>query len=50
MMRLNALKGNERIGLMKLFFAFLTEALPTESEKKESLILVVVVVVVVVVR
>ena len=27
----NALKGNDRIGLMKLFHAFLTKALPTNG-------------------
>ena len=31
MMRQNALKGNDRIRLMKLFLAFLTKALPTEG-------------------
>merc|ERR1739838_18039 len=31
MMRPNALKGNDRIGLIKLFLAFLTKALPTHG-------------------
>ena len=31
MMPFNALKGNDRIGLMKLFLAFLTKALPTDG-------------------
>ena len=29
--RPNALKGNDRIGLTKLFLAFLTKALPTDG-------------------
>ena len=31
MMRLNALIGNERIGLMKFFLALLKKALPTDG-------------------
>ena len=31
MMRPNALKGNDRIGLMKVFLAFFTKALHTDG-------------------
>ena len=36
MMRPYALKGNDRIGLMKLFRAFLTKAFPTNGQTDAS--------------